>query len=181
MRPGGEAIRRRIESEVTLLPQPDSPTTASVSPGAHRERHAVDRAHDAVAREEMGLEVLDLEQRSGRGHASYMWRARRGSSASRMPSPSRLTDKHGQRQKDAGKEDQVAGDLEQRAALGHDVAPARDVGRRAGAEERQDRLGDHRRGTDVGALHQQRRDRVGQDVAQQDARRACAAAMAAST
>ena len=33
MRPGGEAIRRRIESEVTLLPQPDSPTTASVSPG----------------------------------------------------------------------------------------------------------------------------------------------------
>ncbi len=31
--PGGDAISRRIESEVTLLPQPDSPTTASVSPG----------------------------------------------------------------------------------------------------------------------------------------------------
>ncbi len=31
--PGGEAISRRIESAVTLLPQPDSPTTASVSPG----------------------------------------------------------------------------------------------------------------------------------------------------
>ncbi len=26
-------MRRRIESDVTLLPQPDSPTTASVSPG----------------------------------------------------------------------------------------------------------------------------------------------------
>src|SRR6516164_9053074 len=34
MRPGGEAIRRNMESEVTVLPQPDSPTTASVSPGA---------------------------------------------------------------------------------------------------------------------------------------------------
>src|SRR5690242_9697818 len=34
MRPGGEAIKRRMESEVTLLPHPDSPTTASVSPGA---------------------------------------------------------------------------------------------------------------------------------------------------
>jgi len=34
MRPGGEAISRRMESEVTVLPQPDSPTTASVSPGS---------------------------------------------------------------------------------------------------------------------------------------------------
>ena len=32
MRPGGDAINRKIESEVTLLPQPDSPTIASVSP-----------------------------------------------------------------------------------------------------------------------------------------------------
>jgi hypothetical protein len=32
MRPGGEAMSRRIESDVTLLPLPDSPTTASVSP-----------------------------------------------------------------------------------------------------------------------------------------------------
>ena len=32
LRPGGLAIRRRMESAVTLLPQPDSPTTPSVSP-----------------------------------------------------------------------------------------------------------------------------------------------------
>ena len=32
VRPGGDAIRRRIESDVTLFPQPDSPTIASVSP-----------------------------------------------------------------------------------------------------------------------------------------------------
>ena len=32
MRPGGVGIRRMIDSAVTLLPQPDSPTTPSVSP-----------------------------------------------------------------------------------------------------------------------------------------------------
>ena len=32
MRPGGDGTRRRIDSAVTLLPQPDSPTIASVSP-----------------------------------------------------------------------------------------------------------------------------------------------------
>ena len=31
--PGGIGIRRMIESPVMLLPQPDSPTTPSVSPG----------------------------------------------------------------------------------------------------------------------------------------------------
>ncbi len=31
--PGGVGIRRMIESAVTLLPQPDSPTMPSVSPG----------------------------------------------------------------------------------------------------------------------------------------------------
>jgi hypothetical protein len=34
MRPGGQAISRRIDIAVTLLPQPDSPTTASVSPAS---------------------------------------------------------------------------------------------------------------------------------------------------
>ena len=33
MRAGGIGSRRRIDIEVTLLPQPDSPTIASVSPG----------------------------------------------------------------------------------------------------------------------------------------------------
>src|SRR5262249_8788780 len=32
IRPGGSATSRRIDSEVTLFPLPDSPTTASVSP-----------------------------------------------------------------------------------------------------------------------------------------------------
>ena len=33
MRPGGSGTSRMSESAVTLLPQPDSPTIASVSPG----------------------------------------------------------------------------------------------------------------------------------------------------
>ena len=32
MRPGGSGISRRIESDVTVLPQPDSPTMATVLP-----------------------------------------------------------------------------------------------------------------------------------------------------
>ena len=50
-------------SAVTDLPQPDSPTIASVSPSLDLEGDAVDRAVDAVRRAEMGLQVLDLEQR----------------------------------------------------------------------------------------------------------------------
>ena len=33
MRPGGHVMRRMMESALTDLPQPDSPTTATVSPG----------------------------------------------------------------------------------------------------------------------------------------------------
>ena len=87
-------------------------------------------------------------------HRAHMLRARRGSSASRRPSPSRLTASTVSDEEHAGEEDQVGRDLEQRAALGHDVAPARDLGRRAGAEEGQDRLDEHRGGADVGRLHE---------------------------
>ena len=61
MRPGGSATRRMRDSAVTLLPQPDSPTIASVSPRAEREGHAVDGLDEAAARVEVGLQVLDLE------------------------------------------------------------------------------------------------------------------------
>src|ERR1041384_4070266 len=55
-RPGG-ATRRMIDIAVTLLPQPDSPTSAA----ADVEGDVVDRAHRAVAGEKRGLEVLHLE------------------------------------------------------------------------------------------------------------------------
>ena len=52
-----------IVRQVTLLPEPDSPTMPSVLPFADRERDAVDRLHDPVIRLEIGLEVVDLEER----------------------------------------------------------------------------------------------------------------------
>ncbi len=57
---------------------------------------------------------------------------------------------------------------EEQAALRDHVAPGRDLRRRAGAEERERGLDQDRGGADVGRLHDQRRDRVRQDVAQQD-------------
>ena len=96
----------------------------------------------------------------------------RGSSASRRPSPSRLTASTVTDRNAAGKEHDVGLDLPQRPALGHDVAPGRNGGRRAGADEGQNRLHDHGAGADIGGLHQHRRQRVGQDVAQDDHRRA---------
>ena len=62
MRPGGSGISRISDSAVMLLPQPDSPTIASVSPEATLEVDAVHRLDDALPRIEPGAQVLDLEQ-----------------------------------------------------------------------------------------------------------------------
>ena len=53
-----------IESEVTLLPQPDSPTIPSVSPWPTWKRDVVDRVNHAGASEELGFQVPDFEYRS---------------------------------------------------------------------------------------------------------------------
>src|SRR2546422_449096 len=63
---------------------------------------------------------------------------------------------HGQRQADTGKKDEVARNLNHAPAFGHDVAPAWNIRRRTGADERQDRFGDHRRTTHVRSLHEER-------------------------
>ena len=62
-----------MQRDVVVLPQPLSPTSASVSPGSHVEAHAVDRAHVAdhatekapADREEL-LQALDFEERRAR-------------------------------------------------------------------------------------------------------------------
>ena len=45
-----------------VLPQPDSPTTPSVSPWLDAEAHAVDRFHDAGAQLYLGTEVLYFQE-----------------------------------------------------------------------------------------------------------------------
>ena len=92
-----------IDSDVTLLPQPDSPTTASVSPGAtvndtpSTARTTPSRVKKCVLRPSISSSGAAL------GHRSHMLRARRGSSASRKPSPSMLTDNTASDRKTPGK------------------------------------------------------------------------------
>ena len=64
--PGGSGMRRMMDRAVTDLPEPDSPTTPSVCPGSRVKRHAVDGLDDAVAGEEVHLEVVDFEKRAAR-------------------------------------------------------------------------------------------------------------------
>ena len=73
MRPGGIGMSLMTDSAVTVLPQPDSPTTPSVSPRVDREVDAVDRAHHAVVGREMRLEPADLEQRLGHALSAPPW------------------------------------------------------------------------------------------------------------
>ena len=61
MRPGGLATSRRIDSAVTLLPQPDLADDAQGFAGAYFIGHAVDRAHHARPGEEMRVQVVDFE------------------------------------------------------------------------------------------------------------------------
>ena len=57
---------------VTDLPEPDSPSTASVSPGVQVVRDAVDHLGDAVAGVELDVQVPHLQQvpPRGRGRAA---------------------------------------------------------------------------------------------------------------
>ena len=83
MRPGGMAISCRIDIAVTVLPQPDSPTTQSVSPllMVMSTPSTALRMPSSVAKS--GLQALYFEQRR---HQI----TRRASSASRKPSPMKL-------------------------------------------------------------------------------------------
>ena len=63
MRPGGCGTSPMIDSAVTLLPQPDSPTMPSVRPRSSVKLDAVDRPHLAVVGVEDGAQAADFEQR----------------------------------------------------------------------------------------------------------------------
>ena len=52
--------RCMIDSAVIVLPQPDSPTTPSVSPSATCKRHAVNGVHDAVPQLDLSAQVGDF-------------------------------------------------------------------------------------------------------------------------
>ncbi len=84
--PGGSWISRRIDIEVTDLPQPLSPTTASVSPASMwKDRPSTARTTPSA----VPKWVCRRSTSSSAMRQSLL--AMRGSSASRSPSPSRFT------------------------------------------------------------------------------------------
>ena len=93
-RPGGTGTSPITARADTDLPDPDSPTMPSVSPRPDRPAHPVDRLHHPGVGVEVDPQVLDAEQRrlgvrpaAAPAPASTGGHRRRGSSASRRPSP----------------------------------------------------------------------------------------------
>ena len=62
MRPGGSGMRRRIDRALTDLPEPLSPTMATVSPMLHGIGDPIDGAHEARPGAELGMESPHLQQ-----------------------------------------------------------------------------------------------------------------------
>ena len=62
MRPVWRGNSRMIDSAETDLPDPDSPTMATISPRIDVKAQALDRAHDAARGRKLDVQVLDLEQ-----------------------------------------------------------------------------------------------------------------------
>ena len=63
MRPPPNSTSRINDSEVTDLPDPDSPTTQTVSPGLIEKRHVVDADDRPAVGVELDAQVLDRNER----------------------------------------------------------------------------------------------------------------------
>src|SRR5258708_39557170 len=164
--PGGSGMSRISDIEVTDLPQPDSPTMANVSPSlTWNDTPSTARLIPSGVRKWVCRFCTSSNAI--------------GSQALRHSRIERITQavaeqidgEHGDRQERGREEYDVRLDLPQRSALGHDVAPGRNSGRRAGADEGEDGLHDHGAGADVGCLDQHRRHCVRQDATPDDHRR----------
>src|SRR6202162_1784261 len=158
-------MSRISDMAVTDLPQPDSPTMASVSPSpTWKETPSTARLIPSGVRKW----VCKFWTSS---NAILQAFSHAGIERITQAVADQVDGEHGDRQERGRKEHDVGLYLPQRPALGHDVAPGRNGGRRAGADERENGFHDHGAGTDIGGLNQHRRQRVGQDVAEDDYRR----------
>ena len=86
----GSSMSRATASAVSDLPEPDSPTTPTASPGSIAEGHAPDRLDGALLRREGHRQVPHVEHRlawpaTGRPSASSASRLRRPASAADRP------------------------------------------------------------------------------------------------
>src|SRR5882757_1811309 len=159
---------------ITDLPEPDSPTRQTISPGltvkltfstAFWRSAPLGRVTERLRTSRTGFTALMTEPTTPTCFASYLL-AHLGIERVAQSIAHDVDRQHGERKEDARVEDIVREHAEQGAALGHDVAPARDLRRDADAEEGQRGLDQDGGGGQEGALHDQRRYRVGQDVAE---------------
>src|SRR3546814_898320 len=141
IRPGGRGTRPRIDSAVMLFPQPDSPTTPSVSPDhSCRETSSTARTTPVLVRNC----VLRFRTSSTGTGASGLVGAFTGMGSPRSREPGvkhvaqpvahQVDRQNGDRQEHARDQDYPGSHLKVDAALGHDVSPARDF-RRSRSEE----------------------------------------------
>src|SRR3981081_2702580 len=149
--PGGSGMSRISDMAVTDLPQPDSPTMASVSPSSTwKETPSTERLIPSGVRKwvcRFSTSSSAILQALGHSRIERITQA----------VAEQVDGEHGDRKERGGKEHDEGLALPQRPALGHDVAPGRNSGWRAGADKGEDRLHDHRTGADIGGLHQHRR------------------------
>src|SRR5215510_14213223 len=148
MRPGGIGTNPRMDRAPTLLPQPDSPTMPSVSPRLKNQvfKSSTTSSGSAVS---VRLRATLLGSISVRVLTSHAPRDARVEGTAQAVTH-QVDGEHGCAKQQSWTEDQPGRNLEEGTALGHDVAPARDLRRRAGTEEAQDRFDQHGRGADVG-------------------------------
>ena len=175
MRPGGLGISRRIDSAVTLLPQPDSPTMPSVSPAPRRRTTRRPPPHRAV--------VACRSACAGRATSRTAGRAAIQDSASPSPCAGRArretvaeeVERHHRQEDGEPGDEQPRERLERRGCSGPGAAccpttpaaPGCRSPRNESVDLAQDVAGHRdRRGDD------EERQRVGQDVADDDAQRA---------
>ena len=146
---------------------PICPRCPASRPRAEVERHAVDGAHHAVQRVELRVQVADLED------GAHSRLASRGSSRSRRPSPSRFTASTVMARNAPGIR-MVQGAIWKKVRPWAMMLPQ--LGTSGGTpapRKLRARLDQHRRGADVGRLHDQRRQRVGQRRGATAAWRSC--------
>ena len=125
--------RPMTDCAVTDLPDPDSPTMHTISPGADVDRHILD-AVGTVGAVRADRSVRLWIERTGRlsviAHGSHTRLREARVERVAQAVAQHVDGEHRQREEDAGKEDVVGKMRNSDAPLGHDVAP----GRRLAAE-----------------------------------------------
>ena len=164
----GERVRPMIVCAVTLLPEPDSPTIASTSPGFELEGDPVDRLHAAVFGGEADPQAVDREQRAAAGARRDGCGLRGGAHAAEVPEPdARVEVGVGDVDQDVEEDDEEGAEERHRHDRGEVLLFQRFRGEQADAFDVEERLGDDRAAADQHAeVEPEQGDHRDQRVAQ---------------